>query len=103
MHLDFGVVIAALELLGQSCDGLQGLQFSIGRVNRKGRYRVAHFSDHIGELAIGTQDEMPWAHSGVKLRKWRIVRSKRSLRGVEFIHEEFVEAEVVDHGEAIVR
>src|ERR1700686_4859701 len=48
------------------------------------------------------QDEMARAGSGIELSERRIIGRERSLNAVELVDQQLVEAQVVDHGEAVV-
>ena len=68
----------------------------------KDRNRGLHFVDYVGKLAVGVKGEVPGPCSGIGLGEWRVVKGKRTLGAVKFVHERLVQAEVIHDGEAVV-
>src|SRR5271154_5283442 len=92
MDLDFCVVVAAFEILGQGDDRLQDLQSAVCRVVRKYGDSVTHFTDHIGKLAVRAKGKVPRARARIEPGERRIVGYERAFAAVELVDEQLVEA-----------
>src|SRR5580698_3348139 len=100
--MDFCAVVVVFEICRDRGNSLQRLQRPVAFVVSKYGDRGMHFANYVGKLLIRAHSKMPWSSPRVHFCKGRSIRCEGALGAVEFVDHYFVQAKIVDDGEAVI-
>src|SRR6266850_2045521 len=102
MHFDFGRAVLALALTWQCGDGFYFLERASAWVVEERCERAIDFVDHVAIATIRSEGEVTRPGAGRERRKGGIVLSKSRFGQIEFIDEDFVQAEICSENQFVV-